>query len=69
MSNISSLDIHNVITTISSTETYSADSSQQDCSCDDHDDDDCDDDDDDDRIDLGTFPVEPKMQEKPLLAF
>jgi hypothetical protein len=55
VSNNSSIEVPNICTISSNSETYSAISSQQDCSCEDHDEDD--DGDDDDIIDAGTFPI------------
>ena len=53
MSNNSSIEVPNICTISSNSETFSANS--QECSCEDHDEDN--DGDDDDLIDLGTFPI------------
>lgn len=55
MSNNSSIEVPNICTISSNSETLSAGSSQRDCSCEDHEEDD--DGDDDDLINLGTFSI------------
>lgn len=60
-SNYSSIEVPNICTLSNNSETYSATSSQQDCSCEDHDEDD--DGDDDDLINVGTFPIQPRFAE------
>ena len=55
MSNNSSIEVPNICTISSNSETLSAGSSQQDCSCEDHEE--YDDGDDDDLINLGTFSI------------
>ena len=58
-SNNSSIEVPNICTLSNNSETYSATSSQQDCSCEDHDEDD--DGDDDDLINVGIFSIQPRF--------
>lgn len=61
MSNNSSIEVPNICTISSNSETFSASSSQPDYSCEDHDEDD--DGDDDDLINVGTFTIMQPRQD------
>ena len=61
MSNNSSIEVPNICTISSNSETFSASSSQPDNSCEDHDEDD--DGDDDDLINVGTFKIMQPRQD------